>query len=183
MAHPQPRRLPHDAHGPRPGGMGHLAGGRRNDWRRSRCPSLLDVTSWRDSASQQAQDDLDDLLNAALPFAQQMLEKNGEFYPYGVGVHLDGEVAMLAGWTGDEHPPSNEVLSVLVDGARQQSGDLRAVALVADVLAGGGAAIRVELEHREGPVMAILVAYKKRRFGRGVEYGEMSAGVAQPQVW
>lgn len=141
------------------------------------------MVSWRDSASQQAQDDLDGLLNAALPFAQQMLDKNGEFYPYGVVLTDAGEGEMLAGWTGDDHPPSDEVLSLLLEGARQRSSALRAVALVADVRANGGDAIRVELEHREGPVMTVLLAYKKRKFGRGLEYGAMSAGTAQRRVW
>ncbi len=146
-------------------------------------PTLSLVTSWRDSASQQAQDDLDRLLNAALPFAQQMLDKNGKFYPYGVGLTDGGDSEMLAGWTGDEHPPSDQVLSLLLDGARQRSSTLTAVALVADVRANGGDAIRVEMEHRDGPVMTVLLAYKKRRFGRGVEYGDLSAGAAEPRVW
>lgn len=112
-----------------------------------------------------------------------MLEENGEFYPYGVGLTNGGESEMLAGWTGDEHPPSDQVLSLLLDGVRQRSSTLRAVALVADVRANGGDAIRAELEHREGPVMTVLLAYKKRRFGRGVEYGDLSAGVAERRIW
>lgn len=141
------------------------------------------MTSWRDSASQQTQDDLDGLLNDALPFAQQMLEKNGEFYPYGRALTLDGEGIALGGWTGDDRPASQEVLSVLLDGVRHNTANVRAVALVADVRANGGDAIRVELEHREHVSITILLAFKKRRFGRGVEYGAMSAGSGEARIW
>jgi len=69
------------------------------------------MTSWRDSASQQAQDDLDGLLNMTLPFAQQMLAKGGEFYPFGATVTTSGETWLLAGDLGREHPASADVLS------------------------------------------------------------------------
>jgi len=58
------------------------------------------VTSWRDSASQQAQDDLDAPLDATIPFAQQMLEKRGEFFPYGAGISLEEATRMFAGDLG-----------------------------------------------------------------------------------
>ncbi len=141
------------------------------------------MTSWRDTTSQQAQDDLDGLLEDALPLAQQLLEEHGAFHPYGRARSIDGDGALLAGWTGDEQPPAQEVLALLLDGARQQAADLRAVAFVADGRTDGGDAIRVELEHREGAAMAITLPYKRRRFGRGVEYGALRAGPADPRVW
>jgi len=142
------------------------------------------MTSWRDTASEAAQDDLDGLLNNALPFAQQMLEKNGEFYPYGVAFDETGEHRMIAGDPdGSEHPPSLEVLAILVEGMRSQRRELRAVALVSDVRLADSDAIRVELEHREGPCMAVVLPYRTRRMRRGVEFGALAAASGNPQVW
>jgi hypothetical protein len=39
------------------------------------------------------------------------------------------------------------------------------------------------VEHREGPAIAVFLPYKKKRFGRGIEYGSLSAGAGQGQVW
>jgi hypothetical protein len=142
------------------------------------------VESWRDSASQQAQDDLDGLVNAALPFATEQLDKHGEFFPYGVTLNDAGETHMVAGDPGEgEHPASAAVLATMVEGLRGERADLRAVALVADVRLSEGDAVRVELEHREGHAIAVLLPYKKKRFGRGVEYGGLTAGPGAPQVW
>lgn len=141
------------------------------------------MTSWRDSASQQAQADLDGLLNITLPFAQQMLAKRGEFYPFGATVTAGGETHLLAGDAGQEHPASADVLSLLVNRLRQERGSLRAVALCSDVRLPDSDAVRVELEHEDGHAMAVLMPYHKKRFGRGVEYGEMRGGTADKQVW
>jgi len=54
------------------------------------------MTSWRDSASSQSQADLDGLLGEVLPFAQQQLEKRGEFFPYGATVSIEGDSRMTA---------------------------------------------------------------------------------------
>ena len=142
------------------------------------------MTSWRDSASRQSQDDFDGLLNVTLPFAQQMLAKGGEFYPFGAAVTATGETRLFAGDPGQgEHPASAEVLSTLLGGFRQTRADLRAVAICSDVRLTDSDAVRVELEHRDGHAMAVLMPYKKKRFGRGVEYGELRAGAADRQVW
>jgi uncharacterized membrane protein len=47
------------------------------------------MASWRDSASEIAQDDLDALFNAVLPFAEKTLGKSGEIYPFCASVGDD----------------------------------------------------------------------------------------------
>jgi hypothetical protein len=142
------------------------------------------MASWRDDASQEAQDDLDGLLNATLPFAQEMLSKRGEFHPFGAAVDVGGELKMVAGDPGaGKHPESAAVLGALLEGLRSQSGELRAAALVADVRVDSSDAIRVEMEHRDGHAMTVLMPYKKKRLGRGIEYASLQAGAATRQVW
>jgi hypothetical protein len=142
------------------------------------------MTSWRDTATPQAQDDLDGLLNAALPFAQQMLDEHGEFFPYGVALDEAGDQRMLAGDPGQgEQPASLDVLATLVEGLRLERASLRAVALVSDVRLSDTDAVRVELEHRDGHAMAVLLPYRRKRLRRGVEFDSLSAGPAPLQVW
>jgi hypothetical protein len=142
------------------------------------------VASWRDSASQQAQDDLDGLLNAALPFAQQMLDQHGEFFPYGIALSAPGDARMIAGDPEQgEHPSSGQVLATLVQGLRLEREGLRAVALVSDVRTADSDAVRVELEHSEGSAMAVLLPYNRKRLRKGVEYGSLIAAAAAPTVW
>ena len=142
------------------------------------------MTSWRDGASPQAQDDLDGLLDAALPFAQQQIETHGEFFPYGVALDADGTQRMVAGDPdGTEQPASLDVLAVLWDGLRSQRDQLRAIAVVSDVRLSDSDAIRVELEHREGPAMAVLLPYSRSRMRKRVDFGGLSASAADPQVW
>jgi hypothetical protein len=142
------------------------------------------MTSWRDSATSEAQEDLDGLVNAALPFAAQMLEQHGEFFPYGVALDASGEVRMIAGDPGHgERPPSADVLSTLVAGLRSQRDDLRAAALVSDVRLADSDAVRVELEHRDGHAIAAFLPYKQKRLRRGIEFGDLSADSGSPQVW
>lgn len=144
------------------------------------------MTSWRDAASAQAQADLDGLLTPALGFAQQQLEKHGEFFPYAVVVRADGETEMVAARpdADDDRPPSADVIDACRSTLAEQRDRLRAAAVVADArLPAGGDAIRVELEHTEGPALTVLLPYGKKRFGRGIDFGQLQAAAGTRHVW
>lgn len=124
------------------------------------------MISWRDTASALAQDDLDGLLNAVLPFAEERLSKYGEFYPFGAAVSSEGEASLLAGDPGlGDRPDSDAVLETLYEGVRGDLEEYRAAAFVADVTVSGSDAVQVELEHAEGVSLAVLLPYSRSRFG------------------
>jgi hypothetical protein len=142
------------------------------------------MATWRDRASQEVQDDLDGLLDASLPFAQQMLAQHGDFLPYAVALDEHRETRMVSADPGlGEQPASREVLKRLRAGLRADRDGLCAAALVSDVRATGFAAIRVELEHRDGHAIAVLVPYKRKRLKRGFEYRPLVAAPSHQQVW
>src|SRR5215470_8582788 len=111
--------------------------------------------------------DCESLLNAVLPFAQQMLDRHGEFYPYGGAMTTDGQITAVAAYDGQEHPASADVIkflkSAFVTGARE--GSYRATALVYDVrvtLPSDGKksdAIAVSLNHRSDYSVIVLFPY------------------------
>jgi hypothetical protein len=143
------------------------------------------MTSRRCAASRQAQADLDNLLNATLPFAQQQqLDAHGEFYPFGACVGADGTTGLTAADAGEgQRPDSRTVLDVLYAGARADRAANRAAAFVADVATPDGDAIRVELEHADGAALVLLLPYRRGRLTRRVSYGELTAGPGDRRIW
>jgi len=143
------------------------------------------MTSWRDTASTQAQADLDGLLQPALGFAQKCLDERGAFYPYAVVVNTAGAQEMITAKIPDEQPESTSVIDAITRTLAGQRDGFRAVAIVADmrVREAGTDAIRVTLEHREGPVMSVLLPYTRRKFRGGYVFGQLQGTTAVPSVW
>lgn len=144
------------------------------------------MASWRDLASPQAQHDLDSLLDPALGFAQQQLDKHGEFFPYAVVVRTGGQIEMVAARadSANDGPRSADVIVACRTTLAERRDHLRAAAVVADVrLPDGRDAIRVELEHTEGPALTVALPYAKKRFGRGIDYEPLRVGPGTRHVW
>jgi hypothetical protein len=127
-----------------------------------------------------AHPDLDQLLNAVLPFAQQMLAKHGEFFPFGSSMTTDGEIIANGAYDGDEQPPSQQLIDLLTQAFRQEAaaGKIRAAAICYDVrtVPPGRSektdAICVSSEHQNGEAADVYVPYKKGWFGK-ISYGQI----------
>jgi hypothetical protein len=122
---------------------------------------------------------LDDLLEAMLPFAQQMLDKHGEFFPFGAAMLREGKVALVAGKTESAQPPSVEVIELIRAGMRSKQAEYLAIGVCYDVRVRTAAdspptdAVCVSLEHRDGMVADVFQPYTKR--GKKIEYRELYA--------
>ncbi len=137
-----------------------------------------------------AHPDLEKLLNALLPFAQQMLAKHGEFFPFGATVNLEGAVAMANVFDGDEHPLAQTVVDELTEALKAQAtaGEIRAAAICYDgrVIPPDETekcdAVCVGLEHESGEAADVFMPYCKKLF-RGYKYGELFAAPRSPQFF
>ncbi len=86
-------------------------------------------TSW-----QALRSDADRVLNASISLALDKLVRQGEFYPFGVALTREGQIAVLTTQETAARPTSDAFLGALhdalIDGAR--SGSFKATAIVAD---------------------------------------------------
>ena len=87
----------------------------------------------------QAQDkgkiDAEELMNSLIPFAEKMLSEHGEFFPYGGTMKPDGKIVSVAGYSGSEHPPSQEIIDLLRKAFKEaaKAKECKATGLVYDV--------------------------------------------------
>jgi len=128
------------------------------------------------------------LLNAVLPFAQQMLGKHGTFLPFGASVSASGEVDLCQGMPDTDSEQA--VLDMLVSALRQQAldGTIRGSALCYDsrvTMPGGGQkqeAICVELEHASERCARLFLPYRKG-FLKRISYGQLFGSTQEPRIF
>jgi hypothetical protein len=148
------------------------------------------MTETNDYISQNVRQDYAQLLNALLPFAQQMLEKHGEFHPFGAAMMANGEIVAAAGYDGTEHPSPEQIVSLLIDGFRSDAGKgkIRAAGLCvnASIQAIGNKkrsdAVQVSLDHSVGESMDLYLPYRRGFLGR-YSYGEIKANVGSLSIF
>ncbi len=98
-----------------------------------------------------AKEQCEALMNEAIDFAEVLLNKHNEFFPFGRAMDADGKIVSVAAYDGDEHPPSQDVIDMLKAGFRAagQKGEYIASALAYDV--------RIRSQESGEPVDAVAI--------------------------
>ena len=135
-------------------------------------------------------DEIQEILNFLLPYAERMLNEHGEFYPYAAALDSDGELnAVDAEVHDDDSPDVGEVLLALHEGLRERAaeGAIRATGIAADVTltdpdSGDTTdAIQVELDHAEADAVDVFVPYETE--SDGIKFGELVAAEGREPVF
>ncbi len=117
----------------------------------------------------------DQLLNALVPFGQQMLKEYGEFYPFGMYMNLKGEIIATGENLREGRPQSKLVIDSLIQIFQQKKRNITAAGIAFDSTFENANkestnAISVQLEDSDRAVL-ILIPYKKGDTGE-IEYDE-----------
>ncbi len=143
---------------------------------------------------QQADEELEQLLNAIIPFAQRMLVRHGEFYPFAAAVNQNGKLKFIGEFVGDLPERANPLSGGLIGYLREQliagasKGEYRATGICSGVqvdVSGQkekGDAVRISVEHLEGQAMDVFLPYQLDPSGE-VAYGDVYAAVAEPVIF
>ncbi len=111
--------------------------------------------------------DADRVLNASISFALDKLVRQGEFYPFGVALTREDQIAVLTTQEAEARPTSDAFLGALRDALSEgaRSGSFKATAIVADFSferprqTGEHDAIRVAVESADGEAVTCFLPY------------------------
>jgi hypothetical protein len=134
-------------------------------------------------------DEIQEILNFLLPYAEQMLNQHGEFYPYAAALDSDGELNAVGPGFDDDSPDVGETLIALHQGLRERAaeGAIRASGIAADVTltdpdSGETTdAVQVELDHADADAVDIFVPYETE--GEGIKFGDLVAAEGREPVF
>ena len=133
-------------------------------------------------------DEIQQLLNYLLPYAEEMLSKDGEFYPYAAMMDAGGEVQAVSAASG-ARPDVGELLIALHAELREQAagGAIRASGIAADVTltdpdSGETTdAVQLELDHAEAEAVDVYVPYETD--AEGIKFGELVAAAGRTPIF
>jgi hypothetical protein len=133
-------------------------------------------------------DEIEQLLRYLLPFAEESLNKDGEFRPYAAMVAADGSLKSVASEEGEE-PDEGELLLALHTELREHAtgGAIRASGIAADVTltdpdSGEETdAVQLELDHVDTDAVDVYVPYTSG--DDGIKFGELVAAAGQAPVF
>jgi hypothetical protein len=114
-----------------------------------------------------AKDDCNQLLDATVPRAENLLREHGEFFPFGAQMLPSGEIVQVAAYAGGEQPPSQDLIDLLQTSFKTRAcyGEVVATALVYDVgVTPPGSdrksdAIAVNLDHQNNYSVTVFFPY------------------------
>ena len=145
----------------------------------------LVIVTWLGPAEAQtvpsAKQDAEKLMNQYIGFAEEMLTKHGEFFPYGAAMKPSGEIVSVAVHDEVERPSSDTIITSLQNAfvSSAKSGEYKATALFFDArveVPGSEAvsdAVVVALDHRDNYSVVVFFPYEVSD-GR-VLFGELFA--------
>ncbi|MGO4145855.1 hypothetical protein AB4Y77_12300 [Paenarthrobacter sp. YAF11_1] len=131
--------------------------------------------------------ELRETLGTALGTAQEHIQQNGGFFPFGITLSNDGElrIVMIAPGEPDENGDvdAGQMLTDVHDLLCQGRDDYRAVAVVSDVSLPdhGSDGIHGAAEHRNGEVLAAIIPYTPT--AEGFAFSAMEPDTHEPSVW
>jgi hypothetical protein len=133
-------------------------------------------------------EEIEQLLKYLLPFAEEKLNRDGEFYPYAAIVAANGELKLVAAAAGQE-PDAGDLLLALHQELREQAaeGSIRASGIAADVTltdpdSGETTdAVQVELDHADAEPVDVYVPYESAP--DGIKFGDLVAAAGREPVF
>lgn len=131
--------------------------------------------------------ELRETLGTALGTAQEHIQQNGGFFPFGVTLSNDDElrIVMIAPGEPDENGEvdAGQMLTDIHELLRQGRDDFKAVAVVSDVSLPdhGSDGIHGAAEHRGGGVRAAIIPYTPT--ADGFEFSAMEPDTHEPSIW
>lgn len=138
-------------------------------------------SAWRETASQQAQDQFGVIVDGAFGTAQSALVADGGFLPFGVAWPTGAEQPEVVQMEGSDDPAV--VLGATIDHMKERRDGLDAYALVMDARTVGSDGISVQLEHREGVALNVLQPFKKKALGRWAFSTDLVSEDGERHVW
>ncbi|MGF6834504.1 hypothetical protein QF015_002687 [Paenarthrobacter sp. TE4293] len=131
--------------------------------------------------------ELRETLGTALGTAQEHIQQNGGFFPFGVTLSNDGElrIVMIAPGEPDEdgNVDAGQMLTDVHELLRQGRDEFRAIAVVSDVSLPdhGSDGIHGAAEHRNGDVLAAIIPYSPT--AEGFAFSAMEPDTHEPSIW